>query len=290
MKTNKVADYSLLTCYLSESNLDEVFLSFEELSKIILYLPEYAYNNGTPWYTVGPIGKAALTAGYKANVSRAKKVVTFYKVESGNHSSYHNRTSNKKIREDIPYPTENIVNHYLNEWSKLENYVAQESALESLFQRIAPLNTSLDLVLIKVTTLNEFYSTRIPFKFIYSVAQHIVNLNIDDRLMIGDDTLVRDVANTAGRFEYSFATKYCSHHNAEMFPIYDNYVNRLLCHYRDANGFAQFFNYNLKDYPKFKKVINEFRKFYSFGKFSIKEVDRFLWLLGKEKFPNENKG
>lgn len=84
--------------------------------------------------------------------------------------------------------------------------------------------------LIKVSALNDFYSTNIfsPFQ----VAKHIINLDIDDRLQVGDVTLVNDIAKVTmdnGKVEnfYFFATKYCSHHKPIDLPIYDSYVDKL---------------------------------------------------------------
>ncbi|GEM_PF-5382073 len=36
---------------------------------------------------------------------------------------------------------------------------------------------------------------------------------------------------------------------------------------------------------KFKGVILSFRFFYNLDKFNLKEIGKYLWQLGKEKFP-----
>ena len=64
--------------------------------------------------------------------------------------------SRKTIREDIPRPSPKDVSYYLDKWDDLENYTAQESALNKLFWEFAPLNNSLDDILIKVVALNTF--------------------------------------------------------------------------------------------------------------------------------------
>jgi len=196
----------------------------------------------------------------------------------------------KTKREDIPQPSVEQVKFYLDKWESLESYTAQESSLNKLFGVVYPTNKSLDDILIKVATLNDFYSTNI--RSIFTVAQHIQNLDIDMRLQVGDETVVNDIANvtmTNGKMinKFSFATKYCSHHNAENYPIYDSYVKKLLCYLRDVDNFADFHEANLRNFPIFKQVILEFRKFYSLEDFTIKEIDKYLWQLGKEKFPNK---
>ena len=119
-------------------------------------------------------------------------------------------------------PTVEEVNRYINRWHSLENYVNQEKALDLLFGEKCPYNTDLREVLIKCSTLNDFYSTNI-FD-IHSVAKHICNLNIDERLKEGDLSLVNEIARVKvgnllkPRTFYSFATKYCSHHQPENMP------------------------------------------------------------------------
>lgn len=182
------------------------------------------------------------------------------------------------------------VDRYLLAWEQLENYALQESALNKLFYQTYPDNKDIDDVLVKVSVLNDFYSTNIfsPFK----VAKHIIDLDIDERLAAGDVTLVNEIArvdmdNGTVKNFYSFATKYCSHHKPLNFPIYDSYVDRLLRYFRDVDGFYSFNNHDLKDYVKFKKILLEFSKFYNLESYNLKDIDKYLWQLGKEKFPKK---
>ncbi|MEQ8191787.1 MAG: hypothetical protein ABRQ39_27730 [Candidatus Eremiobacterota bacterium] len=197
-------------------------------------------------------------------------------------------THKKKIaRPDIPRPSSDEVAKYLLSWDKLENYALQESALNKLFSQIYPQNKDIDDVLIKVSALNDFYSTNIFYSF--NVAKHIVALNIDDRLIAGDVTLVNDIArvkmdNGSERILYSFASKYCSHHKPLDYPIYDSYVDKLLCYFRDIYRFNDFSNSDLKGYVKFKNILLEFRSFFGLTAHNLKELDKYLWQLGKEKF------
>lgn len=88
----------------------------------------------------------------------------------------------KKI--DVPLPSSEQVEYYLRAWDELENYHLQEDALDKLFFKLCPENTDMSDILLKVAALNDFYSTNI-FS-VYPVAKHILSLNIDDRLKIGD--------------------------------------------------------------------------------------------------------
>jgi len=197
------------------------------------------------------------------------------------------RRKNKSALTDIPSPNNNEVQRYLEEWDKLTNYVLQESSITKLFQKTYPKNDVMDDVLIKVCALNDFYSTNIFSP--YSVAQHIIDLHIDNRLEQGDVTLVNEIADIEiqGRKKrfYSFATKYCSNHRPLDFPIYDYYVQKVLQHFRNVSDFHVFRKDDLKDYPVFKDVLLKFRIYYHLEQYNLKELDRYLWLLGKEYFP-----
>lgn len=187
-------------------------------------------------------------------------------------------------------PNEKEVEKYLERWEALENYVAQESSLRKLFTKTYPNNTEMDEVLIKVCSLNDFYSTNIYSPF--SVAKNIIKLNIDLRLKHNDVSLVNDIAkvNVNGKREfnfYSFATKYCSHHKPEEFPIFDSYVERLLMLLKKQDGFYDFRKSDLKEYKKYKEILIKFRTYYKLDKFNLKEIDKYLWLLGKNVFPRK---
>jgi hypothetical protein len=194
----------------------------------------------------------------------------------------------------IPTPTEAEVLRYLDSWDNLSSYKAQEDALNLLFHKTFPLNSQLSEVLLKSSTLNDFYGTNIYG--VFPVAKHIVSLNIDSRLTNGDEQLVIDIARGHGVVNkgtgkelhlFSFATKYCSHHNDKDFAIYDSYVEKLLIYYQRKDGFFNFRNGELRDYPTFKAAILAFQKAYSLGAFTLKQIDQYLWQLGKEKFPKK---
>lgn len=192
-------------------------------------------------------------------------------------------------RADIPSPSIEEVEYWLHAWDELEDYSAQEDAIDKLFYGEFKSNDNLQNILIKCSVLNDFYSTNI-FK-IYPVAKHILSLNIDERLKEGDATLVNDIAKVnLGDDEknfYSFASKYCSHHNPLEFPIFDSYVRKVLKYYRKVDRFAYFDDEDLKDYPKFKEILIAFRSFYKLDKYNLKELDKYLWQFGKKYFPNK---
>lgn len=86
----------------------------------------------------------------------------------------------------------------------------------------------------------------------------------------GDEKLVNEIAkvglkNKNGKkiIFYSFAMKFYSHHNNEDFAIYDSYVEKILMYFKKDNFSNNFTKKDdLKESPKFKKVLFDFRKHY----------------------------
>ena len=193
------------------------------------------------------------------------------------------------MTKNIKAPSIDEVERYLDKWASIENYTLQENALDKLFFDICPNNTDISDVLLKCSTLNDFYSTNI-FS-IFFVAKHIQALDIDKRLKAGDLSLVNDIAtvkigNKTRNF-YSFASKYCNHHNPNVFAIYDSYVEKCLKYFKKIDKFSDFEGTRLKDYTTFNRVLNEFKKFYQLDQYSLKEIDKYLWQLGKKHFPRK---
>lgn len=116
----------------------------------------------------------------------------------------------RNVKIDVPNPSVEQVKYYLSAWDDLENYHLQEDALDRLFFELCPENTNISSILLKVATLNDFYSTNI-FS-VFPVAKHILSLVIDELLRAGDISLVSEIQrvtiNNVEKNFYSFATKY----------------------------------------------------------------------------------
>jgi len=143
--------------------------------------------------------------------------------------------------------------------------------------------------LLKVVVLNRLYSTQI-FN-VYVAADHIYKKNeaIDAAMTAGLSEVVDDIAwmthPTSGkrRRNYSFATKFCSWHNPEFYPVYDSRVDQYLWMLNKASGFTKHLvaRDDLVDYPKFCRIINDFRNRYKLGEITLKEIDKFMWWQGE---------
>ena len=170
-----------------------------------------------------------------------------------------------------------------------------DPSLIELFARY-PKNTDFAHVLLKVVTLNTLYSTliRVNSQYsptdrkyaptVYDVARHIVELKIDAALSDADDALVARITDVkmAGRnhYYYSFATKYCSFHRPESYPIFDSRVKEYLWQLSKQDGLLRFQQQILWNYPDFKRIIDELRNRYSLRGFTYKQIDAFLYLEG----------
>lgn len=183
-------------------------------------------------------------------------------------------------------PSRQKVIEYIDKWNNLNDYVDQEKALDKLFLSLCKSNNNIEDILIKCSALNDFYSTNI-FK-VHNVAQHYLLQNIDERLSKGDLSLVSDLANISinGKpyYFYSFASKYCSHHRPDIYPIYDSYVHKLLKYFRDRDHFSKFSESDLKEYHSYTNIILSFKMHYGLEHFNVKEIDKYLWQLGKQAF------
>ncbi len=140
------------------------------------------------------------------------------------------------FHKDIERPSAKGIEDAKQQWEKNERFVVQEESLQFLYRKCCPNHTERAEVLLKVTVLNAFYSTRILAKDLLAVAERIVELNPGNRIAEGDTSLVNEMAGVsiAGKdWEfYSFASKYCNQHNPDKFPIYDGYVDEMLWHFR----------------------------------------------------------
>ena len=191
-------------------------------------------------------------------------------------------------------PTPPFIEYYLNKFDADEKNISVENALKTLLNRF-PENKNIDEIRLKVSSINSLYSTNIYDT--HKVAKHIQSLNIDEALINGDERIIPKIATGHGIASlksevgkeinfYSFATKYCSWHNSNEFPIFDSYVEKLLIAYREF-GFYNFKNVELKQYDKFKEIIIGFRAYYNLLDFNLKEIDKFLWLYAKDLFKNK---
>ena len=198
---------------------------------------------------------------------------------------------------DIPNPSNKEVSKCYKKWKKLEDYPKYECFLKKLFTEIYPKNNNEDEVLIKISSLDSLYSTNVV-KHVNAItlAKHITSReDIDQRFKNSDFTLVNEIALVESKKSkkktinvFSFATKYCSLHFQDDYPIYDSNVENMLNCFNERNKFANFTtDRNCKDslnqHPKFYDVMKEFRKFHKLEA-DLRKIEKYLWYAAKYKY------
>ena len=210
---------------------------------------------------------------------------------------------------------------------KYKNYREQEKVIEKVFSengvftKLGQENLQ-QIVLLKVSVLDSFYSTNLAKFGIYEVAKHIADLEYKEQIhqkirnanpqnydeLKGIIKQIAECERQDGKQKvfYSFATKYCFHHNQNTFRIYDSFVREALVFFNNGksdksnarfnipselvgtNFFrAKLTNKELKDYKNydiFLKAIDRFATRYGFENKNAqdrRDLDHFLWILGK---------
>jgi hypothetical protein len=197
----------------------------------------------------------------------------------------------RETLEHIEKPSTELIDKYIKLFNNNLRYKPADDAINKLFSAF-PNNKEVEEILLKISVINDLYSTNILATF--KMAEHIQKLDIDGMLRVGNLDVVNqiatghDIRRTKTKTElnlYSFATKYCNWHNQESYAIYDSFVEKILLAFNRKFKFCDFKQTDLKDFRKFKRILDEFIKHFDLQKHSLKEIDKFLWIYGKEKFP-----
>lgn len=92
-------------------------------------------------------------------------------------------------------PTNELLDKYISIFQNDKRYSSGEKAITKLFSAF-PNNKKLEDILLKISVINDLYSTNILDKF--KLAEHIQNLNIDNELEIGNPEVVNAIAKGHG--------------------------------------------------------------------------------------------
>lgn len=164
-----------------------------------------------------------------------------------------------------------------------DTYKVIEGALKEVFVQF-PQNTNPSHVLVKVVVLNRLYSAGVLA--VERVADHIYKNGeeIDRALAAGSPSVVDQIRRVAiGERDFnffSFASKYCSWHRPDVYPIYDSRVDRYLWSMQRQFRFSDFFNQHAdlwESYSRFFKIMTDFQRCFQLESFTFKQIDMFLW-------------
>jgi hypothetical protein len=185
---------------------------------------------------------------------------------------------------DLPTPNTELVRRECQEFDADPVTGLADRMLVRVFQKF-PANSHPEHVLLKVVVLNRLYSTSIYD--VTGMTAHIVASAIDrDLNQQAIDAVTKISKATLGgqlRRTYSFATKYCSFHRPDTYPIYDSIVEDMLWRYRQRDRFSDFRRSDLRVYATFLQVMIDFRKAYCLDDCSFKQIDKVLWRLGRSR-------
>lgn len=201
-------------------------------------------------------------------------------------------TEQVEWNKDLKKPSDEFIQECIFKFNNDIRFSLPEQAIKNLISAF-PENKKIEDILLKVSVINALYSANIFNTF--RMAEHILQLQVDLALIKGDTKVVNMIATGHGiktkkrNIEinfYSFATKYCNWHNSGCYALYDNFVEKILLAYQCQDRFSDFKKSDLKDFTKFLKIIYDFMNFYGLTRYNLKEIDKFFWIYGKEKFPN----
>jgi hypothetical protein len=179
----------------------------------------------------------------------------------------------------LPKPAMRI-DHEIDEFDRDESTV--EETVRTLVDAF-PSNQKFTHVHLKVIAISQLYRARVLNIDAEDLAKHIWSIpDLDDMLAAGSPEVVNLIhqCKTTRRKYYSFATKFCSWHNQKAYSLWDYNVDEALWAYRQQDGFAKFKHKELLDYPRLAEIIKEFRAFYGLRRYSLKNIDKFLWGVG----------
>lgn len=213
--------------------------------------------------------------------------------------------------DDIVLPTPDLIDKKIKEFDNNEKL--NEKALELLFNTFKS-NTDEKEILLKVVTLNNRYSAGLTDNFlnkekcdIYEkenkrkptnvivMTKHIAEIESQQHCFSSKEadpiSIVEKLREIKGyQDSYSFATKYVAWtFRDKNIPIVDGYVKSLLYHINKKECFYEKLVWNdLEKYPTYCEVYKSFVEHFKLDKYSYKQIDKYLWLYGKELAQGKN--
>lgn len=172
-----------------------------------------------------------------------------------------------------------------------------------------PDNNDVNIVAMKIALIDVTNSTHLhQYKTninLLELAEFITNKNLDfdNRVKLGDESLVVDIAKNIGKINlFSFASKYCFYHNTMLYKKddyakFDGIVKDCLPLY------AQKYNVSYKDEKLTTRTLENLRKTFNYSEFKkiVKDVlksittsnkiakfDAVMWYYNRSKQNKEN--
>ena len=184
---------------------------------------------------------------------------------------------------EFDHPMNEVIRPYIQKYQRIAGYFTEDSKSHYFFQS-HPKNGDSQDVLLKIGEVRDRELIRAEAHEL--MVSHIVSLDIDNRLIASDARLVNEIAgltiNGQTRTFYSFASRYCNSHNPASYPIYDKILSSILILYFKRIKNIKLNRKELLDYPQFKSIMEEFKGNYYSQFNNYRELDKFLWVYGRE--------
>jgi hypothetical protein len=190
-------------------------------------------------------------------------------------------------------PTQEFVEHWFKRFMDTAEFLKGEEVVQSAIYSF-PDNTNLYGIMVKCSLVQAIYHTRIID--MVGVAERMQECALDDHLRAGSplavEEIVRCTNEAEGKRHISFASKYCSFHEPERYPIIDSILKKLLVRYQrefrfSATNFRQTDLENIQDYAFLRRILDDFRAHFGLLDVSYKKLDQCLWMFGREWLKEE---
>ncbi len=157
-----------------------------------------------------------------------------------------------------------------------------------------PANDDLNIIAMKIAIIDVTNSTHLSqYKSqisLYDLANFILKIDgFDERLAKGDPSLVNIIAKNTGAINlFSFASKYCTYHNVEIYErddysIFDGIVRKTLPHYITGLTSYKIDSWRVSyNYANFNNCIGEYLDKNNIHiPFRRRKFDHFLWYANR---------
>lgn len=228
--------------------------------------------------------------------------------------------SNNRTEVDIKHPKDAVEDAISVFETPNSETAIKEEVLERVFGGKKEIG-DICSVLHKCTILNIYYSTQIKDKDLLAMARRIISLNdisynnmglVDYLLFFETDRAkYRRLVNLIAYYKdkdsvgncYSFASKFCSWHSQEKFPIVDSYAKGLLYRitensdkkymeeiYKNIPGRTKrkqqsnLYNHELNDYYIYCQLYDGFIDEFGLSGMDYKKIDEYIWQYSKSLF------
>ena len=179
------------------------------------------------------------------------------------------------------------------------NYGKEQKIIHDVLNKY-PLNNDINIIAMKIAVIDITNSTHISqYKSIlslYDLADVILKIpDFDERLKYGDPEIVNMIAKNTGAINlFSFASKYCTYHNVEIYEkddysIYDSVVKNYLPYYLEKYCSEKISSYKMDskwrqgyDYKSYNECIERLLdKANIHIPFRRRKFDHFIWYANK---------